>query len=185
LAVGDFNGDGIPDLAVQTSPGLSVFLGDGDGSFQPGPAYATGNTVGLAVGNFTGGSLPDVVTVDKAVRVFRNAADWGTPPGVPLWGRPRFISEGAVAQALPGDSHRPLVWVVRMDHVPSQFVAAHDSLAAAVIPLGTWLPDEGVWDVRRSPRHPKWLRANATEWPVRDEDRHDLLWSLLGGSGLV
>jgi hypothetical protein len=41
LAVADFNGDGIPDVAVVNeftspmSPGISVYLGNGDGTFKP------------------------------------------------------------------------------------------------------------------------------------------------------
>jgi hypothetical protein len=34
VAVGDFNGDGNPDLAVATFYGVSVLWGNGDGSFQ-------------------------------------------------------------------------------------------------------------------------------------------------------
>jgi hypothetical protein len=33
-AVGDFNGDGKPDLAVATGEGVSVLLGKGDGTLQ-------------------------------------------------------------------------------------------------------------------------------------------------------
>ncbi len=37
VAVGDFNGDGVPDLAVaeRLFGGVLVFLGTGDGNFQP------------------------------------------------------------------------------------------------------------------------------------------------------
>src|SRR3989442_15173230 len=42
VAVGDFNGDGVPDLAVANSRSdtVSVLLGDGDGTFQAPPTFA-------------------------------------------------------------------------------------------------------------------------------------------------
>src|SRR6516164_340033 len=57
VAVGDFNGDGKPDLAVVNSysNNVSVLLGNGDGTFQPAVSYGTGSGTGpafVAVGDF-------------------------------------------------------------------------------------------------------------------------------------
>ena len=54
-AIGDFNGDGIPDLAVANfgSNTVSILLGNGDGSFQSAVEYPVGVTPSyVAVGDF-------------------------------------------------------------------------------------------------------------------------------------
>jgi hypothetical protein len=69
VAVGDFNGDGIPDLAVVDkrfpSYGVSVLLGNGDGSFQTARFFGAGNNPqSVALGDFNGDGIPDLVVAD-------------------------------------------------------------------------------------------------------------------------
>jgi len=61
VAVGDFNGDGKPDLAVGGSS-VSVLLGNGDGTFQPAVNYGPGSGWGLAVADFNGDGKLDLAT---------------------------------------------------------------------------------------------------------------------------
>jgi FG-GAP-like repeat/FG-GAP repeat len=79
LAVGDFNGDGQLDLAAgyggmavvfatgAPPNGVSVFLGDGDGTFRSPIDYATaGSVTALKAGDFSGDGRIDLAYVDNA-----------------------------------------------------------------------------------------------------------------------
>ena len=64
VAVGDFNGDGKPDLAVvnNNNNNVSVLLGNGDGTFQAAVDYGAGDFPRwVAVGDFNGDGKPDLV----------------------------------------------------------------------------------------------------------------------------
>jgi hypothetical protein len=67
IAVGDFNGDGKPDLAVANSNDntVTVLLGNGDGTFEAAASPATGvNPTSIAVGDFNGDGKTDLVVAN-------------------------------------------------------------------------------------------------------------------------
>src|SRR6516225_6697697 len=67
VAVGDFNGDGTPDLAVANigSNTVSVLLGNGDGRFQAARNFGVGSyPSSLAVGDFNGDGTPDLAVAN-------------------------------------------------------------------------------------------------------------------------
>jgi hypothetical protein len=67
VAVGDFNGDGVPDLVVTSTSGVSVLLGNGDGTFQDPVTYSVGGTPKSAVvADVNGDGIPDVVVANPA-----------------------------------------------------------------------------------------------------------------------
>ncbi len=72
--MGDFNGDGAPDLAVTSAPQftnssagkLAVLLNNGHGTFQAPVLYATGgrDAYSVAVANLNKDGKPDLVVAD-------------------------------------------------------------------------------------------------------------------------
>ena len=86
-AIGDFNGDGTPDLAVANAGNpatgddgsVSILLGNGDGTFQPANNLAAGkNPFSVAVGDFNGDSRVDLAVAnngDNTVSVFLGNGD--------------------------------------------------------------------------------------------------------------
>jgi hypothetical protein len=87
VSVGDFNGDGRPDLLTRNGAGdtVSVLLGNGDGTFQTAQTFATGScSFGLlAVGDFNGdgfsdlaGSAYDCASNSYSLLVLLNDGHW-------------------------------------------------------------------------------------------------------------
>ena len=61
IAVGDFNDDGKPDLAIADSGGVEILLGNGDGTFTASSISVAGADYGsVAVGDFNGDGVPDL-----------------------------------------------------------------------------------------------------------------------------
>jgi hypothetical protein len=66
VVVGDFNGDGKPDLALVSAsqPSVDVVLGNGDGTFQTAQTFPMDSSDSLAVGDFNGDGKPDLAATN-------------------------------------------------------------------------------------------------------------------------
>jgi uncharacterized repeat protein (TIGR01451 family) len=68
IAVGDFNGDGKPDLAIPDSlkQNVTIWLGDGAGGFAAtAEPFETGKPDGIVVADFNGDGRPDVAVANR------------------------------------------------------------------------------------------------------------------------
>ena len=122
---GDFNGDGIPDVAVANSfdTTISILLNDGTGHLTAQPLVAVGNGPEvLAVADFNGdGKLDLAVTLqsDLAVRLLLNDghANFTAAPEIPIGG----FSYALAAGDLNGDGIPDLA-VSNLSHRPGSVI---------------------------------------------------------------
>jgi hypothetical protein len=116
IQIADLRGNGISDIVTGGGvDGVSVLVGNGDGTFQPRRDYLAGEGAwNLVVADLTGNGIPDIVTAnyyDGTVSVllgngdgtFQPAATYAVGPG------PLSIAAGAFG----GDSGLPDLAVVR------------------------------------------------------------------------
>ncbi|MGA2230826.1 MAG: FG-GAP-like repeat-containing protein [Tepidisphaeraceae bacterium] len=69
VTVGDYNGDGVPDLAYTdySNQSINVLIGNSNGTFQTPATFAIGgNPYALASGDFNNDGLPDLAAVNHA-----------------------------------------------------------------------------------------------------------------------
>lgn len=87
ITTADFNGDGIPDVAIlgsiSSGPTLSVFLGRPDASFSPRVDYSV-QAIGFTVGDFNGDGKTDVIVLDKTGSIMWGNGDGTLQAPVPL-----------------------------------------------------------------------------------------------------
>jgi hypothetical protein len=60
MTLGDFNGNGVLDLAAVERSGARLLLGNGDGTFGAAQSYAAGSASSLVVADFNGDGRPDL-----------------------------------------------------------------------------------------------------------------------------
>lgn len=121
IAVADFTGDGKLDLAVGvpgangTGDSVTILAGNGDGTFNAPPAgtaVSSNSISSLAVGDFNGNGVPDLVLTDSATGTFTvflgDGKDSFTAVTSNLEGNPYFGLSSAVGD-LNGDGRTDLV----------------------------------------------------------------------------
>jgi hypothetical protein len=100
VTVGDFNGDGSPDIAVSSSGNVSVLMNNGSGLFGPAIGYSAGNTayaiadadfnldgkVDLAVANVNGSNL--------SILLGNGDGTFGGPSNFATGGIPQAVAVG-------------------------------------------------------------------------------------------
>ena len=136
MVTGDFNGDGIPDLAVHDltiNQSVTILLGNGDGTFSQKSSYtlstvSAGSATSLTIGDFNGDGK-----LDLAVPVYGSSGSLAILLGN---GDGTFYSASGSPVAVEDWPNRVAVGDFNGDGIPDIFVAAQTSGQTLNILLG-------------------------------------------------
>ena len=123
IAVGDFNGDGKPDLAIANNDGntISILLGDGNGNFTPiaTPLPTGAGPVFPAVGDFNNDGSLDIAVPNAGSNTISVLLGAGAPASPTITIAPTSLT--FAAQALNTTSAAQTVTVSNTGTVPVTF----------------------------------------------------------------
>ena len=118
IVLGDYNGDGKPDIAIMEANGLNIMMNNGDGTFQRPvvyPSYPAGTSNDqsgqLAVGDFDGDGKPDLAVSiesndnDPIMAIYQNLGNGTFAPPVAVSGLPD--AGGITAEEFAGNGLSP------------------------------------------------------------------------------
>ncbi|WP_446742445.1 beta strand repeat-containing protein [Silvibacterium acidisoli] len=141
VAAGDFNGDGITDLAVTNSDDytLSILLGKGDGTFTLKTTFAVGiQSTSIVVNDFNGDGVTDLAianSYDSNLQILTGKGDGTfsiittpkilTPESLVV---ADFNGDGAPDLAAPSATNTPTITVV-LNRVPQTATAVLSNIA--------------------------------------------------------
>ncbi|MEG3991591.1 FG-GAP-like repeat-containing protein, partial [Microcoleus sp. S28C3] len=102
VAIGDFNNDTFPDLAVANSysNNVSILLGDGTGSFGTPSNYSAGSSPqSVAIGDFNNDTFPDLAVANNysnnvSILLGDGTGSFGTPSNYSTGYRPHSVAIG-------------------------------------------------------------------------------------------
>jgi hypothetical protein len=156
-ALADFNGDGYPDLALDSPEGIAILFGNPDGTLQSSQAFVAGQpAMSGTLGAFTAsGHLDAVVSIDsRQAQLLRGNGDGTftlaaspatTQPGTPgLWSIVQALdlnNDGKLDLAVTADGPSPLPGLgvgvtIALGNgdgtfTTPQFIASHDNPGAS------------------------------------------------------
>ena len=186
LAVADVNGDGIPDILVVNEAGsvtvnvsgvltsvakngndVTVFLGNGDGTFQgtqengtgtAGPNYPVGNNpIYIAVADLNGDGFPDIVVAnysDNTVGVLLNNGNGTFKPETAL--AAGNAPDGIALADVNGDGHIDILAANSVDNTLGVYLGAGGGvfLPAAIYTLGAAQTGTGYLNITAGKLNP-------------------------------
>jgi FG-GAP-like repeat/FG-GAP repeat len=124
IAAADVNGDGIPDLAVSSSGHVTVFLGNGNGSFgNPMPTPSINGPGAVVIRNLNPGvdQFPDlIVSTGSGINILLGNGDgtFGTPTVLAAGTSPNWVAvddfnnDGKLDLAVAEDSNSAGVYIL-------------------------------------------------------------------------
>lgn len=143
LAPGDLDADGFVDI-VSASVGIfALSLGNGDGTFHPGPSFP-GGVDDIMVADVDRDGLPDIVSLagsNSTITVYRgvvygNPADPHTMPG----NRATAITSRPPTNALPGQLYTYAVTALGTEPLHFAFSDAPDGMSIDPFGVISWTP---------------------------------------------